>query len=501
MIADGAGLHVAFLAVYLLALIGVGALKARKVKTQEDFSLAGRGLTTWILTGTLLATWIGTGSIFGTAEEAYKVGTAVWVLPLSSALGIVALFALAARIRRFGQFTIQDILEARFGVAARVLGTITLLLAYVIIVSYQYRAGSAVLEHVVPGMGHTAAVCAVAAFVILYTALAGMFSVAYTDVANGLLMVLGLALAIPLLFAKVGGPAAALETLDAEGLHDLGHYSPTLLLSLMLPPLFLILGDANMVQRFFSAKDEKSARRSAAGMFFGVLLLDWMIICVALLGRALIAQGKLDVPMRGNEEAPGQIVVHLAFNALPGFLGAMLVATVVAVVVSTADSYLLSPATSLVRDVYQRFVKPDANPAHMVKVGRFTVLALGLVALGLAFLSKEYFSVALFAYTIYGAGITPAILAAYFWKRATLAGAVSSMLTGVSTALVWKWLTVESSQTWADGAGLGFLGDLGRWATKSGVEAIIPAIVVSIVVLIVVSLLTPPPDEAHANAI
>ncbi|MCZ6598674.1 MAG: hypothetical protein O7B99_13630, partial [Planctomycetota bacterium] len=104
-------------------------------------------------------------------------------------------------------------------------------------------------------------------------------------------------------------------------------------------------------------------------------------------------------------------------------------------------------------------------------------------------------------YTIYGAGITPAILAAYFWKRATLAGAVSSMLTGVGTAVFWKWLTGEGAQAWADGAGLGRLGDLGRWANDKGVEAIIPAIVISVAVLIVVSLLTPKPDEAHANAI
>ncbi len=501
MIADGAGLHVAFLAVYLLALIGLGAIKARKVKSQEDFSLAGRGLTTWILTGTLLATWIGTGSIFGNSEETYGVGTAAWVLPLSSGLGIIALFFLAARLRRFGQFTIQDILEARFGVAARVLGTVTLLLAYVIIVSYQYRAGSTVLQYIVPGMDKSVAICAVAAFVILYTALAGMFSVAYTDVANGILMVVGLALAIPILLSQVGGASVALETLEAENLHDLGHYSPALLASIMLPPFFLILGDANMVQRFFSAKDPRSARRSAVGMFFGVLLLDWMIICVALLGRALVAQGKLDVPMMGGEEAPGQIVVQVAFQALPSFLGAMLVATVVAVVVSTADSYLLAPATSLVRDVYQRFVKPDAEPAQIVKLGRLTVVGLGFVALGLAFTSDKFFHVALFAYTIYGAGITPAILAAYFWKRATLAGAVSSMLTGVGTAIFWKWLTGAGAQAWADGAGLSRLGDLGRWANESGVEAIIPAIVISVAVLIVVSLLTPKPDEAHANAI
>ena len=158
--AGGHGLHLAFVVVYLLVLVGVGALKAGKVKSQEDFSLAGRGLGTFVLVGTLLATWIGTGSIFGNAEETFSVGAAAYLLPLSSVLGIAILWGLAPRIRRYDAFTIQDILESRFGPAARVLGTITLLLAYVIIVSYQYRAGAAVLGRVAPDLSHGAAVCA-----------------------------------------------------------------------------------------------------------------------------------------------------------------------------------------------------------------------------------------------------------------------------------------------------------------------------------------------------
>ena len=109
-----------FLIVYLLALVFVGALKARKIKTQADFSLAGRGLPTFVLVGTLLATWIGTGSIFGNAEETYRVGLAGFLLPVAGGLAIIALYFLAARIRGFGQFTVQDILEARFGVGARI---------------------------------------------------------------------------------------------------------------------------------------------------------------------------------------------------------------------------------------------------------------------------------------------------------------------------------------------------------------------------------------------
>jgi len=476
-------MHAAFLVVYLVALIGVGALKARKVKTQADFSLAGRGLPGYVLVGTLLATWIGTGSIFGSAERGVLDGLAALVLPLSSAAGIVVLFLMAARIQRQRKFTIQDILEERFGVSARVVGTVALLGGYLIIVSYQYRAGAVVLERVLPDVSHESAVMVVAAFVIAYTALAGMFSVAYTDVANGVLMTLGLAISLPILLVKAGGPAGVVESLP-EANRDLFGYGTARIISFLLPAFLLILGDANMYQRFFSARDARTARRSAAGMFFGVLLLDWMIIGAALCGAALVAQGKLAAP-----DEPGHIVVHLAFAAelLPPLLGATLAATVVAVVVSTADSFLLAPATSIVRDVYQRFLKPDASDRAVVLMGRLVVVGLGLIALVLAFRSTEFFKVAVFAYTLYGAAITPPLLAAFFWKGATPAGAVTSMVTGLGTAVLWRfWLGAEA-WTWSEEAGF-----LGVAEFLRELDAALPAVVVSVLALVVVSILTRP---------
>jgi len=478
------GLHAAFVVVYLLALIGVGALKARKIKSQEDFSLAGRGLPTWVLVGTLLATWIGTGSIFGNAEETFRVGLAAFVLPVAGGLGILVLYFLAPRIRRFGQFTIQDILEARFGVTARVLGTCTVLLAYVIIVSYQYRAGSAVVERVF-GLEHLPSVLLVAGFVIVYTALAGMYSVAYTDVANGALMILGLIFALPILWSRAGGWGEIQAAMEPEQLSIFGHYGAMAWVGVLLPTFLLLLGDANMVQRFFSARDERAARRSAAWMFVGVLALEVAIIAAAFLASALVAQGKLEKP-----DEVGHIIVEAAFGALPSVLGALLVGTVVAIVVSTADSYLLAPATAVVRDLYQRFLRPEASEAQVVFMGRVVVVVLGLVALGLAFTADGFFRVALFAYTIYGAGITPALFAAYFWPRATSQGAVASIFTGVGVAIAWQF----SIRAWLVGCY-----PESSWIAE--VEPVLPAFVVSVLVLLVVSLSTPAPGEEQAHVI
>ncbi len=488
--------HAAVVALYLLALLALGARKARGVRSAEDFSLAGRGLGAAVLTGTLVATWIGTGSLFGNAEKAYQDGTVAFLLAIPGALGILALWWIASRVRRLEQVTIQDVLEARFGVVARLLGTVALVCAYVIIVSYQYRAGAAVLGMLAPELSRPLCIVLVALFVIAYTALAGMVSVARTDVANGLLMILGIAIALPILLVRAGGLDGVAESLDGAGVSST-VWSPLHAVSILLPTILLLLGDANMVQRFFSAKDERAARRAAGWMFVGTCALELAIIATALVGRALVEQGKLAAP-----ENPAHVLLVLAFEALPPIVGALLVATAVAVVVSTADSYLLAPATSVVRDVVQRFVAPKASDRALVLSSRVVVVVLGAIALVMAFGSSGFFEVALFAYTIYGASITPVLLAAYFWRRATPTAAVASMLAGLGGSIGWRWLVEQGAlERWASAAGLDALADAAARVRASELDAVLPAVAASTLVLVIVTLLSRrAPDDQRGRA-
>ena len=148
--------------IYMVVLIGIGATRSGSVKNQEDFSVAGRQLSTFVLFGTMLATWIGTGSIFGSAERVYQVGIAAWILPLGGLTGIAILSFFAAKARNLEAITVQDILEHRYNKWARLLGVITLVLTAVTIVSYQYRAAGAVLNLALPQLDFKVAVIIVA---------------------------------------------------------------------------------------------------------------------------------------------------------------------------------------------------------------------------------------------------------------------------------------------------------------------------------------------------
>ena len=132
--------------IYLLILAGIGVYKSRQVKTGDDFAVAGRSLSPWIMVCTMLAVWIGTGSIVGYAERTYKDGMAALILPFGTFIGMILLSMVAARARKIEASTVPEIIGRRFGPVARMLSVISLIIAYMVIVSYQFNAGGAVLE-------------------------------------------------------------------------------------------------------------------------------------------------------------------------------------------------------------------------------------------------------------------------------------------------------------------------------------------------------------------
>jgi SSS family solute:Na+ symporter len=460
--------HVVVVFLYLSVLIGVGMMYSRRIRTQEDFSVAGRSLGTPVLVLTLIATWVGSGSLFGGAGLAYRSGISQLYISAGAWVGLLVLYFIAPRARRFAQFTVPDILEARYNAAARVLGTLVMVVAYTTIVSYQFRGGGKVLN-LIAGIEPLHGMMLTAAFVIIYTALAGMMSVAHTDVVNGSILSLGVLGALVAMTIMMGGPAGVAARVPDHmfSLTAPGAVGLKAGLELFFPTLFLILGEANMYQKFFSAKSEGNARRAVAWWLLGIIVVETGIALLAITGRAMY-------PEIDSESVIPYVTVH----GLNFVFGGFLIAAMVAVIISTADSFLLTPSTSIVRDVYKRFIRPDASEEKLVRMSRIVVVVLGLVAFAQVGFFPNILSAAYAAYTMYGAGITPAILAAFFWRRATASGGVASITTGMVVTIAWK--------LWQRSLG----GEL-----PLGFDAQFPAIGASIAVLVVVSLLTKPQEK------
>jgi SSS family solute:Na+ symporter len=483
---------------YLTLLVGVGVWKSRAVRDSADFMVAGRNLHWFVLVGTLLATWIGNGSLFGGAGLGYRNGLAGMWSSAGAWLGIVMIWFIARRIRNFGRVTVPDIFEARYGTLAGVLATGITVIAYLTIVSYQFRGGGRVLSIVTDGaIPVSTGILLTAGFAITYTVLAGMISVVYTDVVNGILMIVGILFAAVFMTGAVGGLPEIVAHAQATGKWGLfGNWAmerstvdsgAIIAISFFVPTLLLLMGDANMYQRIFSARNAGTARKAVFIWVFGVAFLEISIYFLGLTGAVAAEQGLIPQLFAGGaadtaDNLSENVIPMLAVGVLPRMLGMLLVATMMAIVVSTADSFLLVPATNLTRDVYQRFIAPDASERRVVAVSRILVLALGGVAYLLVNQFPTILSAAYTAYLVYGAALTPALLAAFLWKRATSAGAVASITLGAMVTLVWTFVLPELS---------GFA----AWNPFLQ-EVTYPAVTVSVLALIGVSLLTPaPPAE------
>ena len=455
--------------IYLLILFVFGLYLTKRLKKKEDFLVAGRTLTAPVLVGTLLATWMGSGDIFSVSDLSYNHGYSSLIGSAGGWVGIIIVFFIAGRVRAFGQFTVPDILEARYNKWARILATITTIIAYVTIVSYQFRGGGWVLSIITEGkISIHAGIIIVAIFVITYTLLAGMISVAYLDIFNGIIMIVGVFVALPFLIHQVGGMDYIIANVTPRQHSFLGNMTLTQAMGYFFPTLLLALGMGNMYQRFFSARDEKEAKKSVIGWVVGVILLGIALQSLAVIGSSYF---------KGLEaEESGKIILLVAHKGVPVIVGCALLTAIVAIIISTANSFLLVPATNVIRDIYQRFIDPDLPDKKMILYSRLTVIILGFIAYSLISFFPRVLDAAYAAYTIYGAGITPALISVFFWKRATASGGVSSMIGGMATTVIWE-------------AANKILGHL-----PLGIPTVYPALICSLSLLIGVSLLTPRPS-------
>jgi len=471
-------LYAAVLLVIVLTLLVVSLTRLGKVKTKADYLVAGRSLPAFVLVFTLLSSWIGSGSLLGGAENAYRHGFAALWQGGGGWAGLLLIYFIAPRARKFAQFTIPDLLEARYNQTARVLGVIAILFTYTAVTSYQFVGGGDILHLIFPTL-ITAELgrYIIAAFVILFTAIAGMASVAYMDVAIGLLATFSMCIALPVLMHKAGGWATIHANLPATHFQFFGDLSPIECLEIFLPTCLLLLGNQSMYQKFFSAKSEKDATRAVVGWIIGTVILETVIVALAVTGSVLFPSGEV-------HDRPREILAYLGLHGFSGsaplrLLGALLMGAIFAKIISTANNWLFSPATNLINDIYLRYLVPEASNKKTLIVSRLMVVLLGVWALYQSMHINSVLKKSLYAYTIYAAALTPVILAAFFWRRATAAGAVVSIAAGTAITIFWDTAFIHRNLP----------------SVIAEREAILPALLVSLLCLVTVSLFTSPPTE------
>ncbi|MDZ5077355.1 sodium:solute symporter family protein [Nesterenkonia sp. HG001] len=456
--------HVTILILYLVGLVATGLWfsRTKKVSTGDDFIFAGRQLPTIVMVGTLVATWVGSGTIIGGASFVYSYGPlASLIFFAGTPLGILVLYALARRIRVSGSYTVPQILEMRFGISVRMLAAAITILAYVGIVAYQFTGGGSIISLVTgltPGQG-----AIIATLIITFLALGGgLKSVAWSDFFSAAIIVTGLLIAVPIVLGRTDGFTGWWEDLPTEATTLSGGLSALALLGYFLPTFLLIIADQNMYQRLGASRDPASARRAMAGMFFASFLIYFPVIVLATAAITLMPDAE-----------PGDAVLGLASAGLmPTVLGGLILASALAFIITTGSSFLLSVGSNIVYDGFARFTRGGLSDRSRLLIHRITILVIAALAYVLGTFFPTVLELQMYSYTVYGVALVPPLMAAFFWRRATTAGVLSSMILGVIVTILWEQLA------------------------DSELNAVIVSLPVAVIALLVVSLLTTPRAEA-----
>jgi SSS family solute:Na+ symporter/sodium/proline symporter len=319
-----------------------------------------------------------------------------------------------------------------------------------------------------------------------------MVSIVSVDVFNGIILIVSMILVLPFAIESGGGFNEVISTIESKNpdyLSVFGGQDVSWMIGIMLPSFLLLMSESSVYQKFSSAKDAQSAKKAVLWMLIGVIFVELLMCSVAIVGYSLYAEDARFFLADGvtiNNGMAEEVVLRIGFEQVPVFVGSLLFAAGVAIILSTGNTFLMVTSTNVTRDLLQPYFFKNASSSKLLRVQRISIVAIGILAYSFMFLSDSILDLALLSYTLIGASLGPALIASFFWKRVTTAGGIASIIAGMFFPIFNKIL-IEL------GVSFGFLGFNFPISTD---YIAIPSLVLSLSALIIVSLLTPKPDAA-----
>lgn len=415
---------------YLVAVVAFGLyITKKKVKSSDDFAVANRSLSTVVLIGTLIATWCGGGGITGSAGLIWQNGPYFGVLIFIGApIGMFLLYLVSGHVRKAATYTIPELFEERFGTAARVIATICIVLGYVGILSSQFKAAG-LLINLTTGIDLETAVISAGILMLILAVTGGMFSVAYTDAMSAFLFLGAFIVAVPVLSVQLDGGFFGLFQNLPEGRNTFrGSLTFMQMLGYIFPIFFLVLGDQNMIQRMGAARNIETAKKSGIGLIISEIMVFNLQIFVAAAGIYLLP----------NLAKPDAVIFEVAIKCMPALIGGILMASCMAFIVTTGDSYILTIASNVTYDIWNRFFHRDATDREKLVALRISAVGVAALAYIMGRFFPDIISLQMYAYSMYGASVTPALVCALFAKNVTKAGGLCGILAGGVGTIIWE---------------------------------------------------------------
>ena len=487
--------------VYLVGMLVIGWMCAKKNSSVDDFYLGGRKLgplvTAMSAEASDMSSWLlmglpGLAYVFGLAEASWTaIGLAIgtylnWLI-------------VARRLRRYSHqldaITVPQFFSKRWGDERSILAAISAVVIIVFFIPYLASGFSACgkLFASLFGIDYVTAMVVSAAVVVIYTVMGGFLAASTTDLVQSIVMTVALIVILGFGTAQAGGVGAVMDNAQSmAGYLSLTStfdpatggstpYSTLTIFSLLAWGLGYF-GMPHILLRFMAIEDERKLKLSRRIATSWVVISMGVAIIIGVVGNAMTSAGALG-ELADSETIIVQIASLLSqFGIVPALLAGVVLAGILAATMSTADSQLLAASSSVSQNLGCEFLRLNLSGKRGVIVARTTMVVISIIA---AFLARDpessVFRVVSFAWAGFGAAFGPAMLMALFWKRSNKWGALAGMVVGGAMVFIWKFLIAPMGGVWA-------------------IYELLPAFICATVAIVVVSLITPAPEKPIVDA-
>jgi sodium/proline symporter len=471
------------LAIYLIAMVGIGYVYYQKTSDFADYVLGGRKLGSWTAALSAQASDMSGWLLIGLPGAAYVSGIEAAWIAIGLGLGTYVNWKVVAlRLRSYTEvagdsLTLSDYFENRFRDNTNILrlvSSIVIIIFFAVYTSAQFSAGAKLFETLM-GIDYTVALLLGGAIIIAYTFLGGFMAVSFTDFIQGMLMFFALLVVPFVMVAELGGFGAAFDGLrqvDPNFLHLTkstgGGAVSFIAIASNLAWGLGYFGQPHVLARFMAIGSTQQVKKARLIAMVWVAISLTAATFVGVFGRLYIT----------GIDDPEKIFMMSVDTLFIPVIAGVLLAAILAASMSTADSQLLVTASSISEDIYKKYLKKDATDDQMLKVSRFSVIGIAVIALVIAFdPNSSVFALVSYAWAGLGAAFGPVIVASLFWRRTNKWGAIAGMISGAVTVIAWIQIAKVSS------------------ATIFGLYELLPAFIISSISIYVVSLLTEEPSQ------
>lgn len=429
-------------ALYMVVLLSIGLWADRRYgHTTSGFLAADHSLGGWVSAISAAASSESAWVMLGLSGLGYEKGIAAYWTSIGCVAGFLAtsLFVIAP-LRRdsrdLGAITVSDYIESKLGDTSKVLRTISAIVIIFFMMCYVVAQFIGAGKEI-GGMGlfsYESGVVLGALIIAFYVAIGGYAAVCWTDFLQGLLMA-AVMIVFPLMaIVQAGGPSEVLSELSRQGLGWIpgGEGLKWAAIGFIIGQLGIGLGYLGMphsIIRYITLRDDREAAKAAA------VTVGWGVL--VLFGSATFGMvGRVLIP---GLEDPELILPRFTAAFLHPVIAGIVLAAVMAAIMSTADSQLMISATALVHDLWYRMTGGKNDESSMVLMTRTAIAVMAVTAMLIALTgTKVIYTFVLFAWGALGAAFSPVILLCLYWRRFNRWGALASFITGPTVVVLWK---------------------------------------------------------------